>query len=79
MCILCGLAIGVCFEWIKAANLLIWIRFAYKVEVVIIYGFVKIIYTIQLRIRDRHEKSVENSLSELRVTTPTLSNKSSTP
>lgn len=53
--------------------------FCFKVKVVIIYDFVKIIYTIRLRIRDRHEKGVENSLPELRVTTPSNLTSISTP
>ena len=54
-------------------------RFYFKTKVVIIYGFVKIIYSVCLPSRKQHEKSVETSLPELRVTTPTPSNKFSTP
>ena len=64
---------------VKAANLSIWIHFVFRGKVAIIYGSVKIIYRAKRKPRKRHEKSVECRLSELRVTTPTPSNKFSTP
>ena len=48
---------------IKAANVLIWMRFCFMITVVIIYGFVKIIYSACLSSQKQHEKSVEMSLA----------------
>lgn len=55
------------------------VLFPLCVEVAIIYDSVKIIYYAWLLLEKMHEKSVEDSLSELRVTTPIPSNKFSTP
>ena len=48
---------------IKAANVLIWMRFCFMITVAIIYGFVKIIYGACLSSQKQHEKSVEMSLA----------------
>lgn len=48
---------------IKAANVLIWMWFCFMITVVIIYGFVKIIYSACLSSQKQHEKSVEMSLA----------------
>jgi len=54
-------------------------RFCFKTKVVIIYGFVKIIYSVCLPSRKQHKKAWKCHLPELRVTTPTNSDKFSTP
>ena len=51
----------------------------FKTKVVIIYGFVKFIYMVRLSSRKQHKKAWKCHLPELRVTTPSLSNKFSTP
>jgi len=48
---------------IKMTNVLIWMRFCFMITVVIIYGFVKIIYSACLSSQKQHEKSVEMSLA----------------
>ena len=51
----------------------------FMTKVVIIYVFVKIIYSVCLPSRKQHKKAWKCHLPELRVTTPSLSNKFSTP
>ena len=51
----------------------------FKTKVVIIYVFVKIIYIVSMLSRKQHKKAWKCHLPELRVTTPTPSNKFSTP
>jgi len=61
------------------AKLPIWICFASMVIVENIYDFVNILYYCQWVMKNNMKKAWKYHLPELRVTTPTNSNKFSTP